>query len=95
MHPTACSLVTSGDAEIDSQPKLEIFTDDVQCTHGAAVGRLDPTALFYLNSRGLDTLAAQELLIHGFVSQVTEAVTHDAIRQYTDQAVPAKLDERE
>lgn len=94
-HQVNKNLVLSDDAEVDSQPKLEIFTDDVQCTHGAAVGRLDPTALFYLNSRGLDTLAAQELLIRGFVSQVTEAVQHDAIRQYTDQAVTAKLDERE
>lgn len=94
-HQVNKNLVLSDEAEVDSQPKLEIFTDDVQCTHGAAVGRLDPIALFYLNSRGLDTLAAQELLIHGFVSQVTDAVEHDAIRQYTDQAVTTKLNERE
>ena len=85
------NLVLSDDAEVDSQPKLEIFTDDVQCTHGAAVGRLDPIAVFYLNSRGLDAQDAQELLIQGFVSQVTDAVQNDAIRQYADHAVAAKL----
>ena len=93
-HQVNKNLVLSDDAEVDSQPKLEIFNDDVQCTHGAAVGRLDANALFYLNSRGIDTPAAQELLIRGFVSEVIDAVRDDAIRQYMDQAVTTKLDER-
>jgi len=90
-HQTNKNLVLSDEAEVDSQPKLQIFADDVQCTHGAAVGRLDPNAVFYLNSRGLDGKQAQELLIRGFVSEVSEAIEHDAIRQYTDQAILAKL----
>jgi Fe-S cluster assembly protein SufD len=90
-HQINKNLVLSDDAEVDSQPKLEIFADDVQCTHGAAVGRLDPNAVFYLNSRGLDAKEAQELLIRGFVSEVSEAIEDDAIRQYTDQAILAKL----
>jgi len=90
-HQTNKNLVLSDDAEVDSQPKLEIFCDDVQCTHGAAVGRLDPNAVFYLNSRGLDAREAQELLIRGFVSEVSETIEDDAIRQYTDQAILAKL----
>jgi Fe-S cluster assembly protein SufD len=63
----------------------------VQCTHGAAVGRLDPNAIFYLNSRGLDSREAQELLVRGFVNEVLAAVTDDAVRQYTDNAVLTKL----
>jgi Fe-S cluster assembly protein SufD len=85
------NILLSDDAEVDSQPMLEIFADDVQCTHGAAVGRLDPNAVFYLNSRGLDAREAQEVLVHGFVSEVLEAVADDAIRQYTDDAVLTKL----
>ena len=90
-HQVNKNLVLSDGAEVDSQPKLEIFADDVKCTHGAAVGRLDPSAVFYLNSRGLDTRQAQELLIHGFVSEVLAAVADDAVRQYTDNAVLTKL----
>jgi Fe-S cluster assembly protein SufD len=90
-HQVNKNIVLSDDAEVDSQPKLEIFADDVQCTHGAAVGRLDPNAVFYLNSRGLDTREAQELLVRGFVSEVLEAVADDAVRQYTDDAVLTKL----
>lgn len=90
-HQVNKNLVLSDDAEVDSQPKLEIFNDDVKCTHGAAVGRLDPAALFYLNSRGLDTHEAQELLVRGFVSEVLSAIADDAVRQYTDDAVLTKL----
>jgi Fe-S cluster assembly protein SufD len=90
-HQVNKNILLSDDAEIDSQPKLEIFADDVQCTHGAAVGRLDPNAIFYLNSRGLDAQEAQELLVHGFVSEVLAAVIDDAVRQYIDDAVFTKL----
>jgi Fe-S cluster assembly protein SufD len=90
-HQVNKNIVLSDDAEVDSQPMLEIFADDVQCTHGAAIGRLDPNALFYLNSRGLDTREAQELLVRGFVSEVLAAVADDAVRQYTDDAVLTKL----
>ena len=55
------------------------------------MGRLDPNAVCYLNSRGRDAKQAQELLIRGFVSEVSEAIEHDAIRQYTDHAILAKL----
>ena len=90
-HQVNKNLVLSDDAEVDSQPMLEIFADDVQCTHGAAIGRLDPNAVFYLNSRGLDTREAQELLVHGFVSEILSTIADDAVRQYTDDAVLTKL----
>lgn len=90
-HQLNKNIVLSDEAEIDSQPMLEIFADDVQCTHGATVGRLDATAVFYLNSRGLSTQEAQQLLIQGFVSEVLSAIVDDAIRQYTDDAVLTKL----
>jgi Fe-S cluster assembly protein SufD len=87
------NLLLSDTAQIDTQPKLEIFADDVKCTHGAAVGRLDQAALFYLNSRGLGELEARELLVHGFVNEVLDSIDDDAIRQYADAAVAADLGE--
>jgi Fe-S cluster assembly protein SufD len=90
-HQVNKNILLSDAAEIDSQPKLEIFADDVQCTHGAAVGRLDPNAIFYLNSRGLNAQEAQDLLMHGFVSEVLAAVVDDAVRQYIDHAVLTKF----
>ena len=90
-HQVNKNLVLSDDAEVDTQPKLEILADDVQCTHGAAIGRLDPNSLFYLNARGLGEREARELLVHGFVNEVIRTIEDDAIRQYTDDAVLARL----
>jgi Fe-S cluster assembly protein SufD len=92
-HQMNKNLLLSDTAQIDTQPKLEIFADDVKCTHGAAVGRLDQAALFYLNSRGLGELEARELLVHGFVNEVLDSIDDDAIRQYADAAVAADLGE--
>ncbi len=89
------SLLLSKGAEMDTQPKLEIFADDVKCTHGAAVGQIDKDALFYLNSRGLGSDEAHRLLVHGFVNEVVESIDDDAVRQYADQAVMAALGETE
>jgi Fe-S cluster assembly protein SufD len=85
------NLLLSDEAEIDTQPKLEIFADDVKCTHGAAVGQLDQRSLFYLRSRGLEEQTARELLVHGFVGEVIDTIEDDAIRQYSDEAVAAVL----
>ena len=90
-HQINKNLLLSDSAKVDTQPKLEIFADDVKCTHGAAVGRLDRDALFYLNSRGLDEREARELLVHGFVNEVIEAIEDDAVRQYADAAIVAQL----
>ncbi len=90
-HQVNKNLLLSHGAEADTQPKLEIFADDVTCTHGAAVGQLDPAALFYLESRGIGEEAACALLVHGFVREVVDSIADDAVRQYTDDAVMAAL----
>ncbi len=90
-HQVNKNLLLSDAAEADTQPKLEIFADDVTCTHGAAVGRLDERALFYLRSRGIGAAAARNLLVHGFVREVIDSIADDAVRQYTDDAVMATL----
>ncbi len=68
-------LLLSDGVEVDSKPQLEIFADDVRCTHGAAEGQLAPEALFYLRSRGLDEASARALLTYGFAREVVDGIT--------------------
>lgn len=74
------ALLLSNEATINSNPQLEIFADDVKCTHGAAVGQLDEEALFYLQARGLDRAAARDMLLHAFAGEVLEGLTIPALR---------------
>jgi Fe-S cluster assembly protein SufD len=76
------ALLLSGQAEADSKPELEIYADDVKCGHGATVGQLDETALFYLRSRGVPLDAARALLIAAFAGEVIEQLTMPALRAY-------------
>lgn len=77
------NLLLSDKAEIDAKPELEIYTDDVKCSHGTTVGQLDETAIFYLRSRGLDLQRATQVLTHAFaaglVSHAPVAAARDAI----------------
>lgn len=66
-HQLSRNLLLSPQAEIDTRPELEIYTDDVKCTHGASVGELDPDALFYLQSRGIEQEEARAMLLQAFV----------------------------
>lgn len=68
-------------AEVDSKPQLEIYADDVKCSHGATVGRIDDEQLFYLRSRGIGQQAAQQMIIYAFAAELTEAIADEAIRQ--------------
>ena len=85
------NLLLSEGAEVDSQPVLEIFADDVKCTHGSAIGRLDEAAMFYLKSRGLAEESARRLLMQGFVEEVTASISQAAVRKQVESAVLAKL----
>ncbi|MDD3029581.1 MAG: Fe-S cluster assembly protein SufD [Alphaproteobacteria bacterium] len=72
------ALLLSDKAEMDSKPELEIYADDVSCRHGNSVGDLDPDALFYLRSRGLDEKAARDLLIQGFLADALDSLPVEA-----------------
>jgi Fe-S cluster assembly protein SufD len=74
------NLLLSDRAHIDTKPQLEIFADDVKCTHGATVGRLDATALFYMKSRGIPTETARKLLTYAFAADVLETIELDEVR---------------
>jgi len=75
------ALLLSDDATINSNPQLEIFADDVKCTHGAAVGQLDEEAMFYLQARGLTRSEARDMLLHAFAGEVMEGLKIPALRE--------------
>ena len=79
-------LLLSERAQVDTKPQLEIFADDVKCTHGATVGRVDETALFYMKSRGVNKELARRLLTYAFAAEVLETIEIDRVRQELEQA---------
>jgi Fe-S cluster assembly protein SufD len=85
------NLLLSTDARADSQPQLEIYADDVKCTHGSTVGPLDEAAVFYLRSRGLDPEQATAMLTYGFAGEILERMTHPGLRSACDALIRARL----
>jgi Fe-S cluster assembly protein SufD len=79
------TLLLSERARIDTKPQLEIFADDVKCTHGATVGRIDETALFYMKSRGIPNHEARKLLTYAFCAEVLETIPVDSLREGLEQ----------
>lgn len=88
------TLLLSERAQIDTKPQLEIFADDVKCTHGATVGRLDETALFYMKSRGINARTARELLTYAFAADVLETIDLDEVRHGLEAATLRRYTER-
>ncbi|MBN8875792.1 MAG: Fe-S cluster assembly protein SufD [Rhodospirillales bacterium] len=81
------ALLLSPDAEIDSKPELEIFADDVKCSHGATVGELDVEQLFYLRSRGIPDAEARAILVRAFLAEALDAVTQETVRAALEASV--------
>ena len=75
------AVLLNEQAEFNAKPELEIYADDVKCSHGSASGSLDENSIFYLMSRGLDQKTAKELLINGFLLDVVEKITDDEIKK--------------
>ncbi len=87
------NLLLSGEAHADSQPQLEIYADDVKCTHGSTVGPLDPKALFYLRSRGVGEAEARRLMTYGFAAEILNRMDVAPLRAQLDQIVRDRLAE--
>ncbi len=81
------ALLLSDTARIDTKPQLEIFADDVKCTHGATIGKMDEMALFYLKSRGIGGDNARALLTYAFAAEVLETIEIDALRIELERAI--------
>jgi Fe-S cluster assembly protein SufD len=85
------ALLLSDGATINTKPQLEIFADDVKCTHGAAIGQLDEDALFYLRARGLTYFEARDLLIHAFAGEILDRVRIEPLKQALEGELYAQL----
>ena len=87
------NLLLSEHAEIDTKPELEIYADDVKCSHGATVGQLDEASLFYLRSRGLDKDEARSLLTRAFAEEILSELVIEECRAYLGDALDKRLAE--
>jgi Fe-S cluster assembly protein SufD len=85
------NLLLSPTARIDTKPQLEIFADDVKCTHGATVGRLDDVAMFYLNSRGIGPETARMLLTYAFAADVLETIELEPLKEELERIVLSRF----
>lgn len=85
------NLLLSGDARAHAKPQLEIYADDVKCTHGATIGELDEDAIFYLRSRGLSPAAARGMLIHAFAGESLDRMDLDAVREAITAILPERI----
>jgi Fe-S cluster assembly protein SufD len=85
------NILLTDDAKMDSKPQLEIYADDVKCSHGATVGQLDENALFYLQSRGINKREARLMLMFGFAHEVIQNIKVDPLRDRMDNLVMQRL----
>ena len=85
------NLMLSEQAEIDTKPQLEIYADDVKCSHGTTVGQIEPEMLFYLRSRGIDAVQARRMLCLGFAGEIIDRLGAEAVREHVAEAVGQRL----
>ena len=87
------NLLLCDDARIDTKPQLEIYADDVKCTHGATIGQIEENALFYLRSRGIDEISARKLLLLAFANECLDRMAASPAREYVEKLILAHLSE--
>jgi Fe-S cluster assembly protein SufD len=85
------NLLLSDDAQIDTKPQLEIYADDVKCTHGATIGQIEENALFYLQSRGIDEVSARRLLLLAFASECLDRMQPGVARDHAERLIREHL----
>jgi len=86
------NVLLSENASVNTKPQLEIFADDVKCSHGCTIGRLDDENLFYLRSRGISESTARSLLLHGFAVDILDQIKPAPIREYVDKLISEHLE---
>lgn len=85
------NLVLSDDAQIDTKPQLEIYADDVKCTHGATIGQIEENALFYLRTRGISEIEARRLLLQAFAAECLDRMKPGAVRNYAETLLGQRI----
>ncbi len=86
------NILLSDFSSVNTKPQLEIFADDVKCSHGCTIGRLDEEAMFYLRSRGLDEKKAQSLLLHAFASDIIEQVKIEPLKNHLEKIISERFE---
>ncbi len=85
------NILLSETATVNTKPQLEIWADDVKCSHGCTTGQLDEEALFYLRTRGIDKETARAMMLYAFAREVSEKIPHGGLRAYADKAITERL----
>ncbi len=86
------NILLSDDGTINTKPQLEIYADDVKCSHGTSTGKLDADKIFYLRARGLSELSAKKLLMHAFASEVVDMVTIEELKTYLEDKITKRFE---
>jgi len=86
------NILLSDDGTINTKPQLEIYADDVKCSHGTSTGKLDEDKIFYLRARGLSEASAKKLLMHAFASEVVGTIKIDALREYVEAKISKRFE---
>jgi len=86
------NILLSDNASVNTKPQLEIFADDVKCSHGCTIGQLDEEGMFYLRSRGIPERIARSLLVHAFAIDILEHIRLEPLRQYVDRLISKRLE---
>lgn len=85
------NILLSDDGTINTKPQLEIYADDVKCSHGTSTGKLDEDKIFYLRARGLSEASAKKLLMHAFASEVVDGIRIEELREYVEEKIAARF----
>ncbi len=91
---TSKNVLLSDSATANAKPQLEIYADDVKCTHGATIGQLDPQSIFYLRARGIGEKRARQMLVHGFAGEIVERIECEPVREELDTLVWDRLEDQ-
>jgi Fe-S cluster assembly protein SufD len=86
------NILLSDDGTINTKPQLEIYADDVKCSHGTSTGKLDEDKIFYLRARGLSETSAKKLLMHAFASEVVDFVKIEELREYIEEKISKRFE---
>ncbi len=87
------NLLLSDDAGVNTKPQLEIYADDVKCTHGATIGQLNEESIFYLRARGIGRNNARRMLMHAFAGEIIDRIRHEPLREALDRLVWRRLEQ--
>ncbi|MFP3873404.1 MAG: Fe-S cluster assembly protein SufD [Thiohalophilus sp.] len=92
-HLHNANLMLTRTAEVDTKPQLEIYADDVKCSHGTTVGQLDPEQIYYMRSRGIETATAQKMLCLGFADEIIDTIEIEPLRQHVHERLHGVLEQ--